>query len=198
MKNVFLIDLENVYRFLNQGTRLTEEDRIIVFHATALKEELPETVTDLMKQSGAGYEVVKLHVHNKNSMDINICMYMAELLGKGEVDVQYYVISNDTGYDEAISFLKTLENHAKISRIPIIDYAVSKDKGEEEIRAILQDDFNKVCVKEAVKAYRKATSTENYHTLIMKALPKDFHRIYKATVGILKKELKNHTNSSCS
>lgn len=197
MKNVFLNDLENVYRFLNQGTQLTEEDRIIMFHATALKEELPEAVTNLMKQSGAGYEVVKLHVHNKNSMDINICMYMAELLGKGEVDVQYYIISNDTGYDEAINFLKTLENHAKISRIPIIDYAISKDKGEEEIREILMGEFNKVCVKETCKAYRKATNLGDYHTLLMKALPKDFHKIYKLTAGVLKRELKNHTNSSC-
>lgn len=188
---IYIIDIENVKNFISQESKLTAKDKIIVFHPTSIFPELQESTLNLLKNSGAQYEIVEMHTHNKNAMDLNICITLASLLGRGEVNVQYNIVSNDTGYDEAIRFMKNYFNSAsKIQRVAIIDYALEVDDCIETIKSLLQDKYNKACVKETIKCFTKAKDLKMYHELLVKALPRDHAEIYKMTRYLIRKKQK--------
>lgn len=188
---IYFIDIENVKNFISQESKLTTKDKIIVFHPTSIFPELQESTITLLKNSGAKYEIIEMHTHNKNAMDINICVALASLLGRGEVNVQYFIVSNDTGYDEAIRFIKNYLNKAsKIQRVPIIDYALENDGCIDTIKKLMQDKYNKACVKETIKCFTKAKDLKTYHELLVKALPRDHAEIYKMTRYLIRKKQK--------
>ena len=191
VKRTYLIDVENIARFMKEDTRLTSADKIVVFLAVKQYKNLPKYTQELLDGTEADYEVVEIHTHDKNAMDINICTYISVLLGKGKTDTEYYIVSKDKGYDKAINFIKNkMGVICKVRRISLVDHVLAEDDGISEIKELLENKYTKNCVSKVIKCYEGSKDLKSYNEALVKALPKDAAEIYKTTRYILRKREK--------
>lgn len=191
VKRTYLIDVENIARFMKEDTRLTSADKIVVFLAVKQHKNLPKYTQELLDGTEADYEVVEIHTHDKNAMDINICTYISVLLGKGKTDTEYYIVSKDKGYDKAINFIKNkMGVICKVRRISLVDHVLAEDDGISEIKELLENKYTKNCVSKVIKCYESSKDLKSYNEALVKALPKDAAEIYKTTRYILRKREK--------
>lgn len=104
MKMIFLVDGDNnIGTGLQGADQLTAEDSVLVFYqktGLALGK-----IKELCKGSPASIQYLESVKGGKNSIDFQIITELGVLVGRGEADCAY-VISQDKGYEAAMSALR--------------------------------------------------------------------------------------------
>ena len=105
MNMIFLVDGDNnIGTGLQGADQLTADDTILVFYqktGLALSK-----IKELCKGSKASIQYLESVKGGKNSIDFQIITELGVLVGRGEADCAY-VISQDKGYEAAMSALRT-------------------------------------------------------------------------------------------
>ncbi len=120
MRRVYLIDLENVQSAGLEGVdQLTEEDSIYIFYSDKA-DNLKIDLVRKMQESPAKVDFIKANNGTPNALDFQLISYLFYHLEK---DVQYWIVSKDTGYDAAIKMGKRM-GLMNVRRAPAIKNAV--------------------------------------------------------------------------
>ena len=101
---IFLIDYQNVHNTgLNGIEELTSSDRLILF----LKENDTFSAVNHIKleQAPVQREYIFVAPNTKNALDFQLVASLG-LRCAANPEEEYYIVSNDQGYDAAITFLK--------------------------------------------------------------------------------------------
>ncbi|MCM1329649.1 MAG: PIN domain-containing protein [Ruminococcus sp.] len=100
---VYLVDFENVTSAGISGIqRLTEEDKVYIFYTVNASNMSFAAHMNLLSSPA---EVIYYNVTSggKNALDFQLASFLGYLICKGE-DKDFYIISNDKGYDHVKSF----------------------------------------------------------------------------------------------
>lgn len=176
MKRIFLIDKENTgTRFLKGLEALSNQDKVIVFHysqAGSIKEE----VLSALSKTKAAVEIRSMNTHTKNAMDFQICTYLGYLYSKNGTNAEYYIVSNDKGYEAAVEFIK-LQLDPKI-KINIIPTCVVDSKPSVLLENTLNKYPNKIRNK-VLTGIKKSGTISDFHTFLQRNFKEDCNDIYK-------------------
>ncbi|SES89811.1 hypothetical protein SAMN02910413_1165 [Pseudobutyrivibrio sp. C4] len=125
--NYYLIDYENVhaegFKVLNG---MTADDTVIIFYSDNSKNITFDILEPLMS-SNTKLKCFKVNVGTKNALDFQLTSYLGYLLGQEGVNGNYYIVSDDNGFDVALEFWKRL--NYSVNRITV----KSKEIGEQPI-----------------------------------------------------------------
>ena len=177
MKRFFLVDLENVGKNGLAGiNKLGVEDVIFIFHNEELREELPEFIETLLKHTPATTHVYRLKSHAKNGMDFHICMKLGELCMANGNTSEYYVVSNDKGFDCCNYYRDNMGIKTNMKRIESFDVYCECKQEEELVRELLKD-FPKAVIRRSVKGFCSTITRHEYHTFLQKNLKEDYKKV---------------------
>lgn len=149
MKMIFLVDGDNnIGTGLQGADQLKAEDSILIFYqktGLALSK-----IKELCKGSKASIQYLESVKGGKNSIDFQIITELGVLVGRGEADCAY-VISQDKGYEAAMSALRVRYAGAfrEVALRPSIAaclkaFYLLRATNAEELRASLQQEFGDV------------------------------------------------------
>lgn len=149
MKMIFLVDGDNnIGTGLQGADQLKAEDSILIFYqktGLALSK-----IKELCKSSKASIQYLESVKGGKNSIDFQIITELGVLVGRGEADCAY-VISQDKGYEAAMSALRVRYAGAfrEVALRPSIAaclkaFYLLRATSAEELRASLQQEFGDV------------------------------------------------------
>ncbi|WP_312634252.1 PIN domain-containing protein [Oscillibacter sp.] len=149
MKMIFLVDGDNnIGTGLQGADQLKSEDSILIFYqktGLALSK-----IKELCKGSKASIQYLESVKGGKNSIDFQIITELGVLVGRGEADCAY-VISQDKGYEAAMSALRVRYAGAfrEVALRPSIAaclkaFYLLRATSAEELRASLQQEFGDV------------------------------------------------------
>lgn len=145
MKMIFLVDGDNnIGTGLQGADQLTGDDSILIFYqktGLALSK-----IKELCKGSRASIQYLESVKGGKNSIDFQIITELGVLVGRGEADCAY-VISQDKGYEAAMSALRTRYAGAfrEVALRPSIaaclksSYLLRADSSEELKESLMQE-----------------------------------------------------------
>ncbi|WP_312281595.1 PIN domain-containing protein [Oscillibacter sp.] len=149
MKMIFLVDGDNnIGTGLQGADQLKAEDSILIFYQkTGLS---LSKIKELCKGSKASIQYLESVKGGKNSIDFQIITELGVLVGRGEADCAY-VISQDKGYEAAMSALRMRYAGAfrEVALRPSIAaclkaFYLLRATSAEELRASLQQEFGDV------------------------------------------------------
>lgn len=141
MRRLFIVDTENTnnYSFVSEY-KLTKDDNIALFISNKTKGIKFDGIVELF-ETKAKVELEKVEVGEKNSLDFQLVVFVTERVFRGKFD-EIYIVSNDNGYQAAISYLasKFKKNVVLLSNIKLAEgtesaeeTALAKDLKEKEI-----------------------------------------------------------------
>lgn len=188
MKRFFLIDKENTgNRFLVGVNELTSEDTLVLFqHSKA--PPMGEGVWNILRNSKAKLQVVKMQAHTKNAMDFQICTYLGFLVNQYGTCANYYIVSNDSGYLASMEFIKsTLNPEVTLEMISTCSLNGTKSN---LIPFALGKNYSSDTVKVIKMGLKKTSSTKDLHVFLQKTLKEDGPVIYNLIKPIYKEALK--------
>lgn len=179
MKRFFLIDTENIgYRYFPGIENLTGEDKVILFHYAEAK-PISIEVMGKLANSKANIEIKEMNCHSKNAMDFQICTYIGILTGKYGSSAEYYIISEDNGYEAAIEFIKNnFEGKVTIEEVRDFNKTTRKAAQKISIDEILMN-YPKKVRKVTLEGVRRTHSSGELHNYLQKNLPTDGTTIYQ-------------------
>lgn len=191
MKRFFLIDLENVGATFTKGIdKLTIHDTLIICHNITIKNSFKEM---LEKELGATKATVKkLEIANisKNAMDFELMIQLGYLLREYGSSAQYYIVSNDTGFDVAADFPKHYDalKNVQVRRIISLEANFAEEERmrnlEEEIAALLPD-YPKKVIKIVRTAIDSSRTTVQLNNFLQKHLYHDYQDIFPKVKHLL-------------
>lgn len=119
---VYLVDFENVTSAGISGIqRLTKEDKVYIFYTVNASNMSFAAHINLLSSPA---EVIYYNVTSggKNALDFQLSSFLGYLVSKGE-DKEFYIISNDKGYEHVKSFWEKngIVNNVKINSAPSIN-----------------------------------------------------------------------------
>ena len=100
---VYLIDFENVTSAGISGVqRLTKEDRVYIFYTANAANMSFAAHLNLLSSPA---EIIYYNVSSggKNALDFQLSSFLGYLISQGQ-DKQFYIISNDRGYEHVKTF----------------------------------------------------------------------------------------------
>lgn len=110
---IIFIDLENVHNGgFNGIEQLDEEDKLLIFYSEN-SSNISIATHRKIEESKAGKEYFSVKAGGNNALDFQLVTYLGYLLASDKKS-DYYIISNDTGFDYVIDFWK--RRNIKISR----------------------------------------------------------------------------------
>lgn len=121
MKRYFLVDAENVHVYGLSGIRdLTKDDVVIVFLTNQCGDKIMDVISNYKKSLECKILTMEVNCGSKNALDFQLVSYLGLLIGEHkDDDIEYYIVSKDTGYVASINLLSNCINN-KIKRIPSI------------------------------------------------------------------------------
>lgn len=115
--NFFLIDYENVkLRPNDEVIRCEEGDEVIVFFSSCCKNIQMDAIEDIMRKQ-AIFSCIEVYAGSGNALDFQLSSYLGYLIGLGYEDANFYIVSNDKGYDCLCDFWRKLYN-VNLKRVP--------------------------------------------------------------------------------
>ncbi len=156
--NYYLIDYENIHSDgLKELKDIKDGDSLIMFYSDQCKNISLDVLQDVFSKRITCH-IFKASVGTKNALDFQLASYLGYLIGENsQTDTNYYIISNDTGYDCLCNFWKKEKKKAKVSRISTQVEApatVAKEKASKKPASNTKKKASKV------KAADKATLDE--------------------------------------
>lgn len=184
MKRFFLIDKENVgNRFVHGICELTSEDTVVLFHYLKAP-PVGDGIMNIIKSSRANLEIVEMNTHTKNAMDFQICTYLGFLVNEYGTRANYYIVSEDSGYDASIEFIKSQIN--KDVCIKKIRTCSISGKRSNIIPLAIGRSYSSDTVKVIKMGLKNTSSSKDFHIYLQRALKEDGPIIYNLIKPIYK------------
>lgn len=191
MKRFFLIDLENVGSTFTKGIdKLTIADTLIICHNMTIKNSFKETIERELLNTKAMVKRLEIANVSKNAMDFELMIQLGYLMREHGSSAQYYIVSNDTGFDVAADFPKHHEEikNVQVRRIISLEANFSEEERikalEDEIAAILPD-YPKKVVKIVRTGLDNSRTTVQLNNFLQKHLFHDFQDIFPKVKHLL-------------
>lgn len=113
---IYLIDTENVSSggFVGVEYLLNTEKIYYFYSARSYRPSYPEIKR--LRKAKCKIEIIESVTPGSNSLDFQIVTFLGNLIGKSKKhgEIEYIIVSNDTGFDAAVKFWK--ERGEKVSR----------------------------------------------------------------------------------
>ena len=136
----YLIDFENVR---TDGVRnlgdLKSGDVVTIFYSEQCKNITLDVIEGLTKL-GVQINCYKVKIGIKNALDFQLSSYLGYLIGKGNVNEDYYIVSNDKGYDCLCDFweeqgktvirISLVESNKEATNVPVVQSSAAKKKSK--------------------------------------------------------------------
>lgn len=107
------VDLENVH---NVNVDKIKNDNVKVFMLVGkLQNALPFKLIERTQELGSNLTWVKIASDGRNNLDFHLCYLMGEYNKIVDVDIPFYVLSKDKGFDGVIRFIN--QNGRKCFRV---------------------------------------------------------------------------------
>lgn len=104
--NYFLVDFENVRTDgIKDLKGVQEGDFMVVFYSENCK-SITLDVLDSIIALKLKYSSFKVKVGTKNALDFQLTSYLGYLIGQGGIDTNYYIVSDDKGFEVVADFWK--------------------------------------------------------------------------------------------
>ncbi len=104
--NIFLIDYENVSSIgLNGIDLLTKNDKIYLFYSEKA-ENINIDIMNIIINGSFKFKNFKLNKSDKNALDFQLVLFLGTMIKSLKKHTNFYIISNDNGYQSAIDFAK--------------------------------------------------------------------------------------------
>lgn len=169
MKRIYFVDLENVAaHFLFMSENLTAEDMVLIFMRHTqygipdMKSSLEKAISDF-REKRIHYQIIDMKSSGKNAMDFQICTALGYMVGLHGTNAEYYIISEDRGYESAAECVQTsLAKGAKIEFTKDFSVVKTSTTVKEELKSICKD-CPKKAINIAATAYEKSSSLIEYH-----------------------------------
>lgn len=177
MKRIFFIDKENTgSRFLKGLNGLTKNDMLVIFHYEQAGNIRPEVLLALSKTK-ASIEIIRMNTHTKNAMDFQICTYMGYMYNLYKRTAEYYIVSDDKGYQACIEFIKThIDPKAIIGQVNS-NMSLQETK-ETLVDDLLKDKYQRKVINKIKKGLLQSKDKGEFHNYLQKNLNNDFEQIY--------------------
>lgn len=117
--NYYLVDYENVKNHGFEGlSNMSEHDEICIFYSDNALGSFTVDLHNQMNASRAGIIYIKASAGTKNALDFQLSAYLGELITQNkenkEAQCNYFIVSNDKGYESLIAFGKERRVNVKI------------------------------------------------------------------------------------
>lgn len=104
--NYFLVDFENVRTDgIKDMKGVQEGDAMVVFYSENCK-SITLDVLDSIIALKLKYSSFKVNVGTKNALDFQLTSYLGYLIGQSGIDTNYYIVSDDKGFEVVADFWK--------------------------------------------------------------------------------------------
>lgn len=104
--NYFLVDFENVKTDgIKDLNGVQEGDAMVVFYSENCK-SITLDVLDSIIALELKYSSFKVGVGTKHALDLQLTSYLGYLIGQSSIDTNYYIVSNDKGFEVVADFWK--------------------------------------------------------------------------------------------
>lgn len=131
--NYYLIDYENVrIADINVLSGLDDGDKVIIFYSDVCKNGNLDFIANINLKN-AEFRCQKVNIGTKNALDFQLSSQFGYWVGVASKDTNFYIISNDKGYDCLIAYWKA--KNVNVSRIAISNphNKESSSKGAVEV-----------------------------------------------------------------
>ena len=145
--NYFLVDYENVRTDgIKDLKGVQEGDAMVVFYSENCK-SITLDVLDSIIALKLKYSSFKVKVGTKNALDFQLTSYLGYLIGQGGMDTNYYIVSDDKGFEVVADFWK--EQGISVSCISLKEpVAVPKKEATKETKKTEPKKKSKVSSKD--------------------------------------------------
>lgn len=145
--NYFLVDFENVRTDgIKDLKGVQEGDSMVVFYSENCK-SITLDVLDSIIALKLKYSSFKVKVGTKNALDFQLASYLGYLIGQNGIDTNYYIVSNDKGFEVVVDFWK--EQGISVSCISLKELvAVPKKETTKETKKTEPKKKSKVSSKD--------------------------------------------------
>lgn len=145
--NYFLVDFENVR---TDGVKdlkgVQEGDSMVVFYSENCKSITLDVLNSIIALK-LKYSSFKVKVGTKNALDFQLTSYLGYLIGQGGMDTNYYIVSDDKGFEVVADFWK--EQGISVSCISLKEpVAVPKKEATKETKKAEPKKKSKVSSKD--------------------------------------------------
>lgn len=213
--NYYFLDYENVHADGFKGTGVLKENDVICVMYTDQSRNVTFDIIEEINSHGARIESYRAGTGSKNALDFQLSSYLGYVIAKNEnKQCQYFIISEDTGYDRVVEFwqgrgiaIKRIANLAggigrqqqqaqsgkagqvkstrRRSRVAEENLAT-----EEELRRYLDDEEYSESILEIINTYKSKQAINNALTKECKDTKKG-GAIYKKLKSLLKEKKKS-------
>lgn len=179
MKRFFFVDIENVGKsFLNGIDKLTIEDTLIICNNTMVHKEFSPAILEGLTKTRA--TIRKFYIHNayKNAMDFELVIELGFLIHENGSHAQYYIVSNDRGFDVVNDYLKNKGLSITVKRIPSFDVFFSDEEKVKEIEKAIQTllpEYPKKIVRFVQKGIEQSASLSEFHSYLQRHNHQDIY-----------------------
>lgn len=138
----FIIDFENVNSSGIQGiTSLTEDDTVFIFYTTKANSLTFAAHMDIMK-SKARVEYFPVTSGGRNALDFQLATYLGYCVCRS-TEKEYYIISNDTGFDFVKNFWNGREESGNVGilRTSTIKKAIDDIRARNMENELVRDEL---------------------------------------------------------
>ena len=97
--NFYLVDYENIHNDLdNLISNASKGDSIILFYSDTCKNISLDVISNFIMRN-LKIDCFKVIIGTKNALDFQLASYLGYLVGENKKAANYYIVSNDKGYD---------------------------------------------------------------------------------------------------
>jgi hypothetical protein len=126
--NYYLVDFENIGTDgIKDLAGVKANDFMILFYSDQCK-NITLDVIDSIARLHLQFRAYKVKTGTKNALDFQLSSYLGYLIGKGEADSRFYIVSNDKGYDCLCEYWKA--QNVKVERITLQEAETVKEKND--------------------------------------------------------------------
>ena len=167
MRNIYLVDTENVNEKALSGFSKDNGDLVILF-VTNRTDKGCFSRERVKKAIGENSNIKRINVltGGKNSLDFQLVSYLGLLVGSSlEKDANYYIVSKDKGFNSSINLLTNCTD-VNIDLIPSITEEEQTDDTEEYIEAVKSRGFTRKTAIKALKIINESTTRKQAVTML--------------------------------
>lgn len=213
--NYYFLDYENVHADGFKGAGSLKENDVVCVMYTDQSRNVTFDIIEEINSRGARIESYRAGTGSKNALDFQLSSYLGYVIGKNEKkQYQYFIISEDTGYDRVVEFWKgrgiSIKRMANLSggqgnkqqsqpgkaaqqqtrRTRRSRVAEENWATEEELRRYLDDEEYSENILEIINTYKSKQAINNALTKECKDTKKG-GAIYKKLKPLLKEKKKS-------
>ncbi len=102
----YLVDFENVRTDgIKDLKGVKEGDTMVVFYSENCKSTTLDVLNSILTLK-LKYSGFKVNVGTKNALDFQLTSYLGYLIGQGNQDARYHIVSDDKGFEVVAKFWK--------------------------------------------------------------------------------------------